>query len=158
MSVLKRARAVAVAAHGDAKYGNLPYVAHLDEVVALLKAHGVEDEEVLAAGYLHDSIEDTDLSFAEISAEFGSEVALMVGLVSKPPMSDAESYFRFMAHHPDAVAIKLADRIANWSGAKDKGLKRLLAKYEREYPVLLAALHRPGLYPSLFAKLAEVAA
>lgn len=158
MSVLERARAVAVAAHGNAKYGHLPYWAHLSEVVSILKAFGVVDEAVLAAAWLHDAVEDTDLSLAEIEAEFGPEVAKIVDLVSKPAGGSSEAYFEGIAEHPGAVAVKLADRIANWSGAKRSGLKRLEAKYEAEYPVLLKHLYKPGLYGGMFHELSRIAA
>jgi (p)ppGpp synthase/HD superfamily hydrolase len=51
MALTAEARAFAVQRHGDQlrKYSDEPYVVHLDAVVKLLKDHGIDDENTLAA-------------------------------------------------------------------------------------------------------------
>jgi GTP diphosphokinase / guanosine-3',5'-bis(diphosphate) 3'-diphosphatase len=56
-----------------------PYVNHLAEVARLLaEATGGEDPILVAAGLLHDTVEDTDTTPEELEAEFGAEVAGIV--------------------------------------------------------------------------------
>src|SRR5262245_65320285 len=58
-----------------------PYVNHLSDVARLLaEATDGGDIELVLAGLLHDTIEDTDTTMAELTKEFGPEVA---GLVSE---------------------------------------------------------------------------
>ncbi len=59
------------------KYTFEPYVNHLRNVAQLLADHG-QSPEVVAAGWLHDTIEDTDTTFADLSEAFGSRVATLV--------------------------------------------------------------------------------
>jgi guanosine-3',5'-bis(diphosphate) 3'-pyrophosphohydrolase len=53
-----------------------PYSKHLEDVVNRLKSLGVIDEQVLCAGWLHDTIEDTETSFDDLYEQFGSEIAV----------------------------------------------------------------------------------
>ena len=56
-----------------------PYINHPIEVALHLSAVGqVEDEDILIAALLHDTIEDTDTSREEITGEFGERVAFLV--------------------------------------------------------------------------------
>jgi (p)ppGpp synthase/HD superfamily hydrolase len=78
-SLVERARAYAVAAHGTQlrKWTGEPYWHHLRDVaerVALL----TDDEEVIAAAWLHDVLEDTPKTYNEVSEAFGQRVADLV--------------------------------------------------------------------------------
>lgn len=53
------ARWLASYLHQGQKYGDQPYISHLDDVVSILKEFGHTAPDILAAGYLHDSLEDT---------------------------------------------------------------------------------------------------
>lgn len=102
------------------KYTGEPYFNHLVEVAVTLEWVGCRPE-VVAAGYLHDSIEDTSVTGMDLSRLFGPEVAWLVEQVtdvSKP--SDGNRAFRkkLDAEHlsratPEAMTIKLADIISN---------------------------------------------
>ena len=70
-----KARAFAIACHGDQKYGNHPYAVHLDAVVGLLEPFG---ETAQVIGYLHDAVEDTPVPLDVIRKEFGDQVAACV--------------------------------------------------------------------------------
>jgi (p)ppGpp synthase/HD superfamily hydrolase len=60
-----------------------PYVNHLTEVAALLaEATGGTDAELVAAGYLHDTLEDTAVRYEDLSAQFGAEIAQLVAEVT----------------------------------------------------------------------------
>ena len=60
------------------KDGVTPYSDHLEGVVNRLKNLGVTDKNVLAAAWMHDIIEDTDVTFDQINEKFGREIAVIV--------------------------------------------------------------------------------
>lgn len=97
--------------------GSTPYIEHPASVVRILRARGYP-EHVQAAAALHDVVEDTGTTLAEIAERFGDAVAILVDHVTDPPgMKDADRRIRQLAHVKkmprDAQAVKLADRIAN---------------------------------------------
>jgi guanosine-3',5'-bis(diphosphate) 3'-pyrophosphohydrolase len=96
-----------------------PYIHHPLEVALVLAAEGgVEDPETLAAALLHDTLEDTATTPAELVALFGEKVAGIVGEVSDdkrlPKAVRKEEQVR---HAPELSAeaklVKLADKISN---------------------------------------------
>jgi (p)ppGpp synthase/HD superfamily hydrolase len=64
-----------------------PFVTHPLEVACLLHESGYSDE-VVAAGVLHDVLEDTDAQPEELVSRFGQDVAAVVGAVSDDPTID----------------------------------------------------------------------
>jgi len=70
---------------------DMPFVTHPVEVACLLHEAGYSDE-VVAAGVLHDVMEDTDTSVEDLDRRFGAEVARLVAAVSDDPSieDDAE--------------------------------------------------------------------
>ena len=76
-----RARVYATEAHQRInhrrKYNNEPYHVHLS-AVAKLVASATDDEEMIAAAWLHDTVEDTQATLEDIEAEFGMPVAELV--------------------------------------------------------------------------------
>ena len=96
----------------------VPYVSHLAGVTIVLARHGF-DEEVIAAGALHDAVEDTSATLAEIAADFGPRVAELVAHASESDrtLSWEERKAEYLARFPgkpwEAQAITLADKIDN---------------------------------------------
>src|ERR1700742_5077227 len=78
-----RARWFAIRAHADQRYGEHPYVKHLDDVAELVGLGA--GEFTLVVAYLHDVLEDTAVTHRQLVAEFGSAVAVEVGAVTDPP-------------------------------------------------------------------------
>ena len=76
-SIIEKAKAFAATKHASQrrKYTDEPYTAHLVAVVGILARHGVRDPNVLAAAYLHDTVEDTETTIAEILEAFNAPVA-----------------------------------------------------------------------------------
>ena len=74
------------AVHQERKGTDFPYVAHPIRVAEILDRFGCS-EDVIVAGFLHDTIEDTDVTAEEISAAFGPRVAGLVTAVSEPDKS-----------------------------------------------------------------------
>lgn len=103
------------------KYPNaeVPYMSHVAGVAAILSRHGFA-EEVVAAGALHDVLEDCGVSYDELAARFGRVVADLVRHVSEEDKSLSweerkKRYVEHFAREPwEAQAITLADKIDNF--------------------------------------------
>ncbi|QIP07574.1 HD domain-containing protein [Bradyrhizobium symbiodeficiens] len=99
--------------------GNEPYVNHLAEVANLLAtATDGADAELVAAGWLHDTIEDTDTTRDELAQNFSERVAsLVVECTDDMTLPKAERRRKQIedASHksPGAKLIKIADKISN---------------------------------------------
>ncbi len=81
MSIAKKAKEFAEKAHASIdqkrKYTGEPYIVHPIEVAAIV-ATVTEDEAMIAAAYLHDTVEDTETTLEIIEMEFGSDIAALV--------------------------------------------------------------------------------
>ena len=77
MNVIEKAIGFAVKAHAGAlrKGTNLPYILHPLEA-ASIAAQMTDDQEIIAATVLHDTVEDTETSAEDIRKEFGARVAI----------------------------------------------------------------------------------
>ena len=100
------------------KDGVTPYSDHLEGVVNRLKNLGVIDKEVLCAAWLHDIIENTDVTFDQINERFGREVAVIVLSLSKDQnISKKDRETQYINQLKDASfqtkIIKLCDISAN---------------------------------------------
>ncbi|MBI5321503.1 HD domain-containing protein [Bradyrhizobium sp.] len=99
--------------------GNEPYINHLAEVAGIL-AEVTEgaDAELVAAGWLHDTIEDTGTTRDELAQQFGDHVAALVDEVtddmSLPKAQRRQRQIESAPHKsPGAKLIKIADKISN---------------------------------------------
>jgi (p)ppGpp synthase/HD superfamily hydrolase len=123
LRVLAEAFAFAKACHGDQlRPTGDPYERHLLEAVEVLaEGAGVVDRDVLAAALLHDVVEDTACTLDQVRERFGPAVAELVDWVTRtdpPAGGDREAarlaYLRRLASAPpQAVLVKLADRLSN---------------------------------------------
>ncbi len=124
MDVVERARVFATAAHAAVaqlrKYTNEPYIVHPAEVVSIVRSVPHTDE-MLAAAWLHDTVEDTGVTLETVRAEFGDKVAELVGWltdVSRPDHGNraarkAVDRAHSAAAPAEAQTVKLADLISN---------------------------------------------
>ncbi|HHY61868.1 MAG TPA: bifunctional (p)ppGpp synthetase/guanosine-3',5'-bis(diphosphate) 3'-pyrophosphohydrolase [Firmicutes bacterium] len=124
LSVIERAWDYARDAHdGQVRESGEPYFDH-PVAVAFILADMNLDPNTIAAGLLHDVIEDTGRSYEEISQVFGSEIATLVDGVTKLSRMDFKSreeqqaeslrkMFVAMAKDIRVILIKLADRLHN---------------------------------------------
>lgn len=100
-----------------------PYINHLAHVALLLAEAGC-DANVIAAGYLHDAIEDVKVSYETLVAEFGTDIADLVQAVSDnkklrwPKRKQAQIDAAATAS-PRECALKLADKISNLTSLLD---------------------------------------
>lgn len=119
-----RARVFATAAHAAVgqvrKYTGEPYINHPAAVAEIVRAVP-HSEEMLAAAWLHDVVEDTKVTYADIKAEFGEDVAVLVNWltdVSAPQDGNRAARKRKdllnLADAPAAAqTVKVADLLDN---------------------------------------------
>ncbi|TWE04981.1 HD domain-containing protein [Neobacillus bataviensis] len=88
MDVIEKALQIAAKAHANQrrKGSDIPYITHPVAVGMILMKAGYNDI-LIAAGILHDTVEDTDLTLGEIEHEFGAEIAEIVEGCSEPDKS-----------------------------------------------------------------------
>ena len=108
--------------HGDQRRPTgAPYLEHLLEALeVLVRGAGETSRDVLCAAVLHDVVEDTPCTIADVEQAFGPHVAELVGWVTIPPAGPAdkaqvkEAYLKHLTDAPhDAKLVKLADRVSN---------------------------------------------
>ena len=105
-----------------------PFILHPLEVAQLLRGRGYPDE-VVAAGVLHDVIEDAHVEFEELCRRFGERVAMLVRAVSEP--SDDGTWVERKARLREAVARADGDAVAVYAAdkvAKARELRMTLAR------------------------------
>ncbi|MCG7390560.1 HD domain-containing protein [Pantoea sp. ACRSB] len=123
-SLEEQARRYATRAHAAAgqrrKYTDEPYIVHPAAVVELVRSVSADDE-LLATAWLHDTVEDTETTLADIESHFGSRVAQLVEMLTDSAQPQAKNraarklaHFRHTADaSPEAQTVKLADIIDN---------------------------------------------
>jgi len=156
LDVIRRAYESSLQHHsGQLRASGEPYMIHPLEV-AILLAEMKLDNTAIAAGLLHDSIEDTTLTSEQLKAEFGEQVAHIVDGVTKISRIDfasreeaqAENVRKMMLAMVDdirVVLIKLADRLHNMRTLQHLSPERQ-RKIARETLEIYAPLaHRLGM-------------
>ena len=135
-NLLDRAVIFAVKAHsGTERRGKgFPYIVHLMEAVEIV-ATITPDQELLAAAMLHDTVEDTDVTVADLRREFGNRIAMIVEAesdVHREGESDEESWHRRKQEAIDRLAaapieakiVAIGDKLSNMRAiARDYDLK-----------------------------------
>jgi len=129
-----------------------PYICHPIKVAEILAKEVRFDASVLQAAVLHDVIEDTPTSKAEVTSVFGKEIAQLVDGVSKlekdsnvsPEELQARTFEKLaiaMDADPRVVMIKFADRMHNMQtlGALNTGKQRRIAQETLDVYVPIAA-------------------
>ena len=98
--------------------GITKYIEHPKAVVKLLKSWKMYNQTVINAGYLHDVLEDTDVTKAEIRHVFGVECANLVSELTRPSDADYVEHCKGMSKL--ASLIKQADILCNLTGLDSK--------------------------------------
>ena len=141
LRLLRRAWEVGATAHaGQTRKSGEPYITHPVAVAQVLAEQGL-DVETLVAAILHDTIEDTPLTYEGLVAEFGNTVAELVDGVTKLDKlqfrdrqeAAAESFRKMllaMARDLRVILIKLADRLHNMRtlGAQSSEARERIAR------------------------------
>lgn len=157
MDLVERASAFARQAHADQQYaGGSFHEKHLGRVVATLQEFGETDEVKLAAAWLHDTVEDTDITLDDIRRQFGDDVADLVWrLTDEEGGNRRERHAKTHAkirERREAVRVKLADRIANVESAMEQR-SNLYGMYRSEHAHFRADLYREGEWEDMWERL-----
>ena len=115
---IERAFIIAKEAHaGQIRKSGLPYILHpLTVALIVVKELRQDDPAVIAAAILHDVVEDTPYTIANIRTLFGDDVAFLVGAVTKPNKNQADNFQHILGSVKGDVRVlvlKLSDRLHN---------------------------------------------
>jgi len=128
------------------KFSGEPYFVHPSSVANILKKY-TKDEEIIAAGYLHDTIEDTKTTYEELKTTFSKRIANLVKELTSVrrevvKLGKAEYLLKKMQKMSEAALfIKLADRLDNVSDF-DSASQKFKDKYIKETNYILDNLNR----------------
>ncbi len=158
IELVKRAYIYASYYHANQfRFSGEPYIVHPFSVAKILTELKADDKTV-AAGLLHDVVEDTPRSLQEIAKFFGDEVAFLVDGVTKVSFSnvnlDADErqienlrkMFVFMARDVRVILIKLADRLDNIRTIEFLPEEKRKRIAEETLKIFAPIAHRIGLY------------
>ncbi len=157
----QQAREFAIEHHGEQRYGSHPYAVHLDAVANIAEPFG---ETAVTVAYLHDVVEDTEVSLEQLEAMFGSLVARCVAILTDEPgdsrkQRKAKTYQKMSQVSGEtelALVVKVCDRLANVKACVADNNDRLLKIYQQEQTVFKSSVYRNGLCDGLWHEL-EVA-
>jgi (p)ppGpp synthase/HD superfamily hydrolase len=151
-----QAEYLAIKHHKGQKYGDGPYTDHLRQVCCVLTHFGYTNEYIVAA-WLHDIVEDTDVSLSTIEQTFGSDVSELVWAVTGIGFTRAErnlSQYIKLIQYTKGVTLKLADRIANVQACINMNNTKL-GMYRKEHTTFFQLLHEYG-DPQMWLFLSEL--
>jgi len=147
--LINKAREFAISAHGDQKYGTKPYIYHLDEVDYILRRH---KDTPRVIGYLHNTLEDTEVGWQDIVREFGDFVCSCVIVMSVNTLSHNRAQRVWSLNilmrsckgkMAQMLIVKAADRLANVRECVRNGDDKLLKMYADEYTEFRLVTWRP---------------
>lgn len=141
----QNATLLAVRLHGLQEYDNFPYDKHLRDVEDVLVSFGYDRyDDIVIAGWLHDILEDCPISYSSIKKEFGEKIADIVYDVTdelgKNRKEKKEKTLPKVRNNPDAIVVKLADRIANVQHSFMHN-ERMFLMYQKEHKEFKKALY-----------------
>ncbi|MBR4875022.1 MAG: HD domain-containing protein, partial [Clostridia bacterium] len=142
--------------HGDQRRkSGEPYIVHPISVAYIIDEWGFDTESILA-GLLHDTIEDTDVTFHDVEKKFGTSVAELVDGVTKlghvvyqsreeEQMEDLRKMFIAMAKDIRVIVIKLADSTHNIRTIEFKRIESQRKKALEIMEIYAPIAHRLGM-------------
>ena len=139
--MIAAARLIAKLAHkGQKDKAGRDYFTHPEAVAAML-----ETPEEKTVGYLHDTVEDTDVTVEEIRAVFGDEIADAVALMTHTDGVPYMDYVKEIGKNPLARKVKLADLTHNMDISRipnptQRDYDRIEKKYKPAYVYLKGCL------------------
>lgn len=155
--LIMKAYNYAVEHHGDQKRrSGEPYIIHPLNVAYILAGVGL-DEATICAALLHDVVEDTDATDADLRKEFGDEIADMVAGVTKletmqfttveeQQVEDYRKMFLAMGKDIRVIILKIADRLHNMRTLKYLKRDRQIANAKETMEIYAPLANRLGLY------------
>mgnify|MGYP003473732444 FL=1 len=92
---------------GQKRASGQPYIIHPTQVAGTLATLGL-DPDTVAAGFLHDTVEDTPVTNDELKEKFGEDVAFIVDGVTKLNKYEYKSHQEFLAENHRKMLIAMA--------------------------------------------------
>ncbi|NLL68305.1 MAG: bifunctional (p)ppGpp synthetase/guanosine-3',5'-bis(diphosphate) 3'-pyrophosphohydrolase [Clostridiaceae bacterium] len=157
LAMIEKAYNVSTKAHeGQERVSGDPYIVHPVEVGCILAELEMDDSSI-AAGILHDTLEDTTFTYEQIKKQFSTEIAELVEGVTKltkiPYTSkqeiQAENFrkmFLAMAKDIRVIIIKLGDRLHNMRTLKFMAKDKQLQKARETMEIYAPLAHRLGIH------------
>ena len=141
---------------GQLRHSGDPYFTHPVEVAALLTEQRLDDATIVTA-LLHDAIEDTPATYAEVEQRFGTEIAELIDGVTKltnlqlsnTETKQAENFRKlFMAMSKDlrVILVKLADRLHNMRTIKHMRPEKQVQKSRETMDIYAPLAGRMGMH------------
>ncbi len=142
------------------------YIVHPYEV-ALILARLKLDDDTIIAGILHDTLEDTSVSYSELEEKFGTDVAAIVDGVTKilkikyesKTLQQSENFRKMllaMSKDIRVILVKLADRLHNMRTLQYKNASSIKIKSEETLEIYAPIAHRLGIF-SMKSELEDLA-
>lgn len=115
-SIVDRAMATALLCHHGQtnKHDGEPYILHVFRVAMHVRDRGL-DERHQAVAWLHDALEDTALTAAELNVLLPGDIVSAVLALTKTKGVSNEAYYLNLKNNPIAARVKISDIIDNFS-------------------------------------------
>lgn len=147
--------------HGEQKTPNgLPYLTHLVSVTMEVM-HACEESKMdiektdlaISVALLHDTIEDTEVTYDDIYTIFGIDIAEAVDALTKDKNLSkkeqmADSINRLLTQNYEVQMVKLADRITNMQKPPEHWDSEKIFRYNKEAKFILSCLKNSNAYLS----------
>jgi (p)ppGpp synthase/HD superfamily hydrolase len=149
-------------AHGEQKTPNgLPYLTHLS-AVTMEVIHACEESKLdkekadiaISVALLHDTIEDTNVTYDDLYMEFGVEVAEAVDALTKDKTLSSkkeqmqDSINKLLTQSYEVQMVKLADRITNMQKPPEHWDSEKIFNYHKEAKFIMSCLKNSNAYLS----------
>lgn len=146
-----KAKAFAKTRHQGQKRWNgyTPYFVHLEDVNKILKSFKItrNNDLLLAAGWLHDTVEDTKTTLDEITKAFGEDVAYLVNEMTHSDDQTDEQYLAYVKNMTtNCMFVKLADLLANMTDTTSGLSNHFLVKRLSAIEIISSVLKERGIF------------
>lgn len=163
-SMIKKAMEFANKAHSNKMYDEFPYFKHLQDVynIIIFVERYKNDVNLCCASWLHDTMEDTGTSYSDLKNNFNEEIAEIVYCVTDSNEGRNRKEKKLLTYpkiagNPDAIVIKLADRIANMEHSLKQGKdSSFFEMYRKEYKLFRWNLFKQGHAEILWKRLDDL--
>lgn len=139
INVFEVARVLAYRKHAGQMYGDKPYSYHLSAVVeSVARKWGWHNKDILAIAVLHDVREDTNLTYDELVAAVGKDIARCVENVTKREDEDYHAYIERVKSDHYSKEVKIHDTLCNLTESIMADSKNRVKKYANQLQLLVS--------------------